>query len=66
MDKRMASMNPVTYAAMVLLQRADEALRLERLRSRPDPFNLTLLERQKRRLRARLRRSLGAHAFAGS
>ena len=59
-------MNPFTFAAMLLLQRADDALKLEQLRSRPDPYLLTLLERQKTRLRSRLRRSLGTPKFVES
>jgi hypothetical protein len=58
-------MNPFTFAAMLLLQRADEALRLERLRSWPNPHLLALLQRQKERLHARLRRSCGACSLAG-
>lgn len=59
-------MNSFTFAAMLLLQRADEALRLEWLRARPNPYNLTLLQRQKQRLRSRLRRSLGTFGLLGS
>ncbi len=51
-------MKPFTYTLMVLLQRADEALRLERLKSRPRKDLLMQLALRKARLSSRLRRSL--------
>ena len=64
--KRMTDVNPFTFNLMLLAQRVDEALRHERLRSRQDPFLLPLLRLRKRRLRARLRRSLASPMLAGS
>ena len=58
-------MKPFTFTLLLLVQRADEALRLERQRGRPDPYLLTLLRRRKRRIGARLARSLGTVAPAG-
>jgi hypothetical protein len=58
-------MTPLTFAALLLLQRADEALRLQRLSSRPNPLRLALLQRQKRSLSERLQRSLGSHHLTG-
>jgi hypothetical protein len=51
-------MQPFTFALMLLAQRADDALRLERLRSRPDSHRIALLRRRKRWLGSRVRRSL--------
>ena len=51
-------MKPFIYTLMVLLQRADEALRLERLKSRPRRDSLMRLALRKARLSSRLRRSL--------
>ena len=59
-------MNPVKFAAMLLLQRVDAALRLERLKPRPDPYDIILLHRQKRRLCSRLRLSPTACGLAGN
>jgi hypothetical protein len=56
-------MKPITFALLLLAQRTDAALRLERQRARPDSDLLTLLRLRKRRLGARLVRSL---APAGS
>jgi hypothetical protein len=50
---------------MLLAQRVDEALRAERTRARPNSYLVTLLRRRKRRLHARLNRSLGGAALAG-
>jgi hypothetical protein len=54
----MADMKPFAYALMLLAQRVDDALRLERLRSCPDPYLIVLLRRRKRQLGMRLRRTL--------
>jgi hypothetical protein len=62
----MADMNPFTFALMLLAQRADEALRLERLRAQPDPLRLVGLQRRKHRLRLRLRRALVSRPLAAS
>ena len=59
-------MTPFTFAVMLLTQRTDEALRLERQKTRPNTHLLTLLRRQKRRLGSRLSRSLAAAVPAGS
>ncbi|MBO9698514.1 MAG: hypothetical protein J7499_20175 [Sphingopyxis sp.] len=58
-------MRPFTFALMLLAQRVDEALRAERTRARPNSYLVTLLRRRKRRLHARLNRSLGGVALAG-
>lgn len=50
-------MNSFTFSLMLLLQRADEALRRERLNAVPDRQLLGRLDRQRRRIAARLRRS---------
>lgn len=59
-------MKPFTFAQMLLAQRVDEALRLERRRARPDLYLLTLLRRRKRLLSTRLSRSFEPAALAGS
>lgn len=51
-------MKPFTFSMMLLLQRADEALRLERQKSAGNPRVLMLLRRRKDRLVQRLTRSL--------
>lgn len=56
-------MKPITFALLLLAQRTDAALRLERQRARPNSDLLTLLRLRKRRLGTRLVRSL---ASAGS
>lgn len=58
-------MNPITFATLLLLQRADEALRLNQLSLWPDPYRFTLLQRRKRRLRARLQRARASHSLMG-
>lgn len=58
-------MKPITFALMLLAQRADEALRIERQRPRPNAHLLTLLRMRKRRLGARLARSLASVAPVG-
>jgi hypothetical protein len=58
-------MRPFTATLMLLAQRLDEALRAERGRSRPDTYLLTLLRLRRRRLAARLNRSLGAAMLVG-
>lgn len=59
-------MKPFTYILMVLLQRADDALRLERLKARPRPELLVGLSLRKARLASRLRRSLNPAVAAWS
>lgn len=51
-------MRPFTFNLMLLLQRVDEALRLERGKVRPDRRAVTRLRRRKRLIDGRLRRSL--------
>lgn len=51
-------MRPFTFNLMLLLQRVDEALRLERGKARPDRGAVTRLRRRKRLIGGRLRRSL--------
>jgi hypothetical protein len=51
-------MKPFTFALMLLLQRVDEATRLERLKARPDRSLLAELRGKRRALGTRLRRSL--------
>jgi hypothetical protein len=58
-------MNPLAFAALLLLQRADEALRQQQLSLQPDPYLFALLQRQKRRLCARLQRSPENHGLVG-
>ena len=53
------------FNAMLLLQRVDAALRLERIKLRPDTTVVARLRRRKSRLAARLARPLGAMALAG-
>jgi hypothetical protein len=59
-------MKPFTFALMLLAQRVDEALRLERQRARPNQYLLTFLRLRKRRLSSRLSRSLEPAALAGN
>lgn len=59
-------MNPLTFALMLLLQRADEALRLERQRTVPDITAVSRLTRRRTQLARRLRRSRPAQALAWS
>lgn len=54
-----------TFNAMLLLQRVDDALRLERMKLRPDTTVVARLRRRKSRLAARLARPLGGMALAG-
>ena len=51
-------MNPFTFSLLLMAQRVDDALQLERSRSRPDPYLGTFLRRRKRLLAKRLQRSL--------
>jgi hypothetical protein len=53
----MALMRPFTFSLMLLLQRADEALRAERQRSVRTTSRINLLLRRRSRLADRLRRS---------
>ncbi len=59
-------MKPFTYTLLELLQRADEALRLERLKSQPRKDSLMQLALRKARLSSRLRRSLSMSTPAWS
>ena len=59
-------MKPIVFSIMQLLQRADDALRLERGRDRPDRLKLIWLKRRRRLLAARLRRSFGDAQMAGA
>lgn len=58
-------MKSFTFAVMLLAQRVDEALRFERLKSRSNPQRLTSLGKRKRKLGARLRRSLSGPLVVG-
>jgi hypothetical protein len=58
-------MTPFTFIVMLLAQRADEALRLEKQRQRPDPCSMATLRTRKQRLSARLCRRLPAAVPAG-
>ena len=58
-------MKPITFALLLLAQRADETMRLERQQPRPNAYLLTLLRMRKRRLGARLARSLASVAAVG-
>jgi hypothetical protein len=62
----MAIMKPFTFALLLLAQRVDEALRLERLRPQPSLVALTGLQRRRRVLRSRLQRSLALSPLAAS
>ena len=59
-------MKPFTFKSRLLLQRADEALRLERLKRRPDARSLARLRRKRRALLARMSRPFGLLAPAGA
>lgn len=59
-------MNSFTFTVMLLQQRVDEALRLERQKAARNPLVLMLLRRKERLLRDRLKRSLVKPALAGS
>lgn len=54
-----------TFNAMLLLQRVDDALHLERMKLRPDTTVVARLHRRKSQLAARLARPLGGIALAG-
>ncbi len=58
-------MKPITFALMLLAQRVDAALRLERQRARPNPDLLMNLHLRKRRLGARLIQSVISAKPAG-
>jgi hypothetical protein len=58
-------MTPFTFALMLLAQRTDEALRAERLRTPTNSSLMARLQRRRRQLNARLRRSLLRPAPAG-
>jgi hypothetical protein len=62
----MTAVKPITFSILQLLQRADDALRLERARARPDRLKLIWLKRRRHQLAARLRRSFGASMLAGA
>lgn len=51
-------MRPFTFSVLHLLQKADDALRLERTKARANPLTLAVLAMRRRRLSARLARSL--------
>ncbi len=59
-------MKPFTFASLLLLQRADNALKLETSRTLPRKDILAMLRRRKTRLIGRLRRSLYPAVAAGS
>ena len=59
-------MKPFTFSLMLLQQRADEGLRLERQKAARDPIVLALLRRRKRLITDRLKRSLVSPALARS
>lgn len=59
-------MKPFSFALLLLAQRVDGVLGMERRKLRPDPLTLTVLREKKRRIGLRLRRSLGAFAHSGS
>ncbi len=59
-------MKPFTFASLLLLQRADDALKLETSRTLPRMDILTELRRRKSRLIERLRRSPYPAVAAGS
>jgi len=54
-----------TFLTMQLLQRADEALMIERGSRQPDRLKLIWLKRRRKQLAQRLRRSLAAPLLAG-
>lgn len=57
-------MKPFTFSLMLLLQRVDEALRLERQKPGNAPA-LDLLRRRRRRIAERLKRPFHAIALSG-
>jgi hypothetical protein len=59
-------MKPFTFALLLLAQRVDEALTLERLRPKPSLVTLTGLQRRRQALRSRLQRSLALSRLAAS
>jgi hypothetical protein len=58
-------MKPFTFSVMLLLQRVDQALGLERDKAVRDPAILARLSQKKRQLATRLKRLLPASALAG-
>jgi len=58
-------MKSMTFALLLLGQRADDLLRSEAARSRPDPSRLDWLRRRKRRILDRLTAKPRASALTG-
>lgn len=59
-------MKPFTFILLLLAQRVDDQLRMERLRSAPDPRRIERLLQRREQLNARLRRSIARPAWNGS
>ncbi len=59
-------MRPFTFLSMLMQQRIDDALRLERTKSAHDPRRLALLRRRRAQLGRRLSRALLTPAPVGS
>lgn len=59
-------MKPFTFSQLLLLQRVDEALRLERQKDTRNLRFLTQLQRRRRLIAERLNRSFATPALAGS
>lgn len=59
-------MNSFTFSLMLLLQRVDDALHLERQKTARDPLVVARLRRGRRLVAARLKRTFLAPAFAGA
>lgn len=59
-------MKPFTFSVLLLLQRIDDALRIERQKAAGNPGILAALRRRKQRVVARLNRALPVSALAGS
>jgi hypothetical protein len=57
-------MKPFVFAQLLSLQLADERLRREQLKTEPDPRRVVLLDRRKKRIAARLRKSVAPLALA--
>lgn len=59
-------MKPFTFILLLLAQRVDDQLRMERLRSAADPRRIERLLQRREQLHARLRRSIARPAWNGS
>jgi hypothetical protein len=59
-------MKTFTFSLMLLQQRADEALSLERTKGGPDLLLLARLKRRKRLIVERLKRSFSRPALSGN